>query len=303
MMHRLWLGAALAALAPTIAPAQTAPPPASADAPLTVQLIRAGPGSLYASIGLIKGSHDAVLVDAPFTMADAHRVVAEVLESGLALTTVFVTHDHPDHFFAMEVIRDAFPTVKIVAHPTVVDDIWASLPLKVKRWSPMLGPNGPRAPTAPTPLDGDTILLEGRALRVIGPMTGDHAHATALWVPSIRALFAGDLLFNQVHLWLGESDAAAVTAWARSVETLAALDPLIVVAGHAKDGTANDRSSIAFTRDYLAAWPKLVAASKDSADLRRRVKARFPQTIDVLGDFILGNSSRVAMGEAPIWRE
>ncbi len=44
-------------------------------------------------------------------------------------------------------------------------------------------------------------------------------------------------------------------------------------------------------------------ASKDSADLRRRINAAFPQTIDILGDFLLGNSSRVAMGEEPAWQE
>jgi glyoxylase-like metal-dependent hydrolase (beta-lactamase superfamily II) len=39
-----------------------------------------------------------VLIDAPFTRADAHRTVAAVLESGKTLDTIFVTHDHPDHF-------------------------------------------------------------------------------------------------------------------------------------------------------------------------------------------------------------
>ncbi len=283
--------------------AQPAPPGTQAPAPLTVEVIRTGPESLLASIGLVMGARDAVLIDAPFTMADAHRVVARVLESKRTLTTVFVTHDHPDHFFSMEVIRAAFPDVRIVAHPAVVADIWASLPFKTKRWSPLLGANGPRQPTAPLPLDGDTIWLEGRPLTVIGPMVGDHAHATALWVPSIRALFAGDLVFDQVHLWLGEQDAAGVAGWARSVETLAALRPAIVVAGHARPGRANDAGGLAFTRAYLAAWPGLVAASRDSADLRRRVAARFPEAIDVLGDFILGTSSRVAMGEEPAWKE
>ena len=72
-----------------------------------------------------------------------------VLDSGKELETIFVTHDHLDHFFAMEVLTNAFPNAKVVAHPTVVEDIWRSLPFKVKRWSPMLGDNGPKTPTAP----------------------------------------------------------------------------------------------------------------------------------------------------------
>ncbi|MCY1670877.1 MBL fold metallo-hydrolase [Novosphingobium sp. SL115] len=289
--------AALAALTLPFAPAQ------AQDQPLTVEVLRTSAGSLYANIALIEGEKEAVLVDAPFTMADAHRVVGMVLDSGKRLTTVFVTHDHPDHFFAMEVIQQAFPDVKIVAHPTVVSDIWKSLPFKVKRWSPMLGTNGPRHPSAPLPLDGDTIMLEGRELKVIGPMPGDHVHATALWAPSIKALFPGDLVYNQMHLWFGEHDAAGIAAWGRSLDRLAALKPDMVVPGHSKPGLPNDASGLEFSRRYVADWPRLVAASKDSADLRARVQKSYPEAVDVLGDFLLGNSSKVAKGEQPAWQE
>jgi len=278
-------------------------PAAAQDAPLRVEVLRTSAGSLHSNAALIMGAHDAVLVDPPFTKADAHRVAAMVLDSGKRLTHVFVTHDHPDHFFSMDVLAEAFPGAEIVAHPTVVADIWRSLPFKVIRWSPGLGANGPAHPGAPHALASDTIMLEGQELRVIGPMQGDHVHSTALWAPSIRALIAGDLVFNEVHLWLGEHEPANVGAWAQSVTQLAALDPAIVVAGHARPGLPDDASGLAFTAAYLEAWPQLIAASSNAADLRARVKARFPTTIDVLGDFILKNSSEVAMGEQPVWTE
>jgi glyoxylase-like metal-dependent hydrolase (beta-lactamase superfamily II) len=305
-MMRGWLTSLLLAGVLTAgvlgAPPVCAETPANA-APLRLEVLRTSAGSLYSNVTLIEGDHDAVLVDPPFTLADAHRVVAMVLDSGKHLTTVFVTHDHPDHFFAMEVIADAFPDAKIVAHPTVVADIWRSLPFKVKRWGPLLGANGPRHPSAPQPLAGDTIMLEGRELKVLGPMAGDHVHATALWVPSIRALVAGDLVYNQMFLWMGEQSPADIAAWGKSLDTLAALKPDVVVAGHAKPGLANDASGLEFSRRYIAAWPGLVATSADSAELRRKVQKAFPEAIDILGDFLLGNSSRVAKGEQPAWQE
>lgn len=298
-MIRKTMLAALAALAlplaPTVAQAQ--------EKPLTVEVLRTSGGSLFANIALIEGEKDAVLVDAPFTIADAHRVVAMVLDSGKHLTTLFITHDHPDHFFAMEVIKDAFPDVKIVAHPTVAADIWKSLPFKVKRWNPVLGVNAPRHPTAPAALEGDTIMLEGRELKVIPPMNGDHVHATALWAPSIKALFPGDLVYNQMFLWFGEHDPAAIAAWGKSVDQLIALKPELVVAGHSKPGLPNDTSGLEFSKRYIADWPRFVAASKDSADLRARVQKAYPEAVDVLGDFLLGNSSRVAKGEQAAWQE
>lgn len=275
----------------------------TAAKPLEVEVIRTSAGSLYANIALLKGEKKAVLVDAPFTMADAHRVVAAVLDSGRDLETIFVTHDHPDHYFAMEVLTEAFPNVRIVAHPQVVADIWRSLPFKVKRWSPLLGANGPKMPTAPQPAKGGKFYLEGHELQIIGPMQGDHVHATALWAPGIKALFPGDLVYNQMYLWFGEHDPKAVAAWGKSLDRLAALDPKIVVAGHSKPGLPDDISGIRFSQAYIANWPKLVAGAKDSADLRARVKAAYPDAVDVLGDFLLGNSSTVAKGEAAIWQE
>ncbi len=294
-MIRKSILALAAALLSTTAQAQ--------EKPLTVETLRTSEGSLFANIALIKGEKDAVLVDAPFTRADAHRVVAMVLDSGKHLTTIFITHDHPDHFFAMEVLQDAFPDAKIVAHPVVTADIWRSLPFKVKRWYPVLGVNAPRHPTAPAALDSDTIMLEGKELKVLGPVQGDHVHATALWAPSIKALFPGDLVYNQMYLWMGEHDAAAIAAWGKANDSFIALKPEIVVAGHSKPGLANDASGLEFTRRYIAEWPKLVAASKDSADLRARVVKAFPEAVDVLGDFLLGNSSKVAKGEQAAWQE
>lgn len=273
------------------------------DKPLEVEVLRTSAGSLYANIALIKGEKKAVLVDAPFTMADAHRVAAMVLDSGLELETIFVTHDHPDHFFAMEVLTGAFPNAKVVAHPVVVSDIWRSLPFKVKRWGPMLGDNGPKTPTAPAALDGDTFTLEGHELKVIGPMQGDHVHATALYAPSIKALFAGDLLYNEMFLWFGEHGRKEIRAWGEAIDMMAALEPEIVVAGHSKPGLPHDASSLAYSRGYIDFWLGAARKAKNSAELRAMTVEAYPDSIDVLGDFLLGNSSKVSMGEEPRWEE
>lgn len=272
-------------------------------APLTVDVMQTSVNSLYTSISLIEGKNDAILVDAPFTRADAHRVVAWILESGHNLQTIYVTHDHPDHFFSMEVITEAFPNARVVSAPEVVEDIRNSIPAKIKRWGPMLGANGPRHPTAPAPLDGKVLMLEGERVEVIGPMQGDHANSTALYVPSAKTLIAGDLLFNEMHLWLGESLGPQRKAWRAAVERLAGIGALHVIAGHKKPGLPNDTSAIAYTRRYLARFESAVGDSKNSAELRVKIMAAFPATIDWNGDFLLGNSSRVAMGEDPPWME
>ncbi len=58
-----------------------------------------------------------------------------------------------------------------------------------------------------------------------------------------------------------------------------------------------------YPRLSRSSWPRLVAASKDSDELQARIKATFPDAIDVLDDFILINSTEVAMGEQAVWTE
>jgi glyoxylase-like metal-dependent hydrolase (beta-lactamase superfamily II) len=72
---------------------------------------------------LITGEQDAVLVDSQFTLAEAHRLVAKILESKKTLKTILITHGHPDHYFGLEVVRAAFPQARIVAAPAVIVEI------------------------------------------------------------------------------------------------------------------------------------------------------------------------------------
>jgi glyoxylase-like metal-dependent hydrolase (beta-lactamase superfamily II) len=278
-------------------------PAAGQQAPLNLKVVTSSEGSLYANFTLIMGEKELVVVDAPFTRSDAHRLVAEILETGLELKYLYITHDHPDHFFSMEVLMQAFPNATVIAPPAVVADIWRSIPLKVKRWGPLLGNNGPEFPTAPIVWEGDSFELEGHEIQILGPMQGDHHNATALYVPSIKALIAGDLVFHGVHLWLGEMLPAQYPDWIESLDRMIALAPEIVVAGHKIPSWNDDASSLAFTREYLVEFSRLAKDAKSSEELITAVRARYPEVIDVLDNFILVNSAQVATGEVPPWEE
>ncbi|WP_238545294.1 MULTISPECIES: hypothetical protein [Streptomyces] len=66
---------------------------------------------------LVTGEREALLVDGQFTLAEQHRILGDVIDSGKELTTVVVTTADPDYYFGLEVIRQAFPEVRIVAPP------------------------------------------------------------------------------------------------------------------------------------------------------------------------------------------
>jgi glyoxylase-like metal-dependent hydrolase (beta-lactamase superfamily II) len=271
--------------------------------PLTIKVITSSEPSLWASSTLIMGEKEAVLVDVPFTRSDGLRLAADVLESGKTLKTIYITHDHPDHYLSIDVFTDEFPGVQVITAPQIVDDIWKSYPLKLKRWGPTLGINGPKHPVAVSAAAGKSFMLEGREIDIVGPMQGDHVHATAIWVPSIGALVCGDLCFNKIHLWLGEHTAPQYDDWLKSIDQMMALKPKIVVAGHKQPGMADDASALDFTKRYLLAFKAAAAKSKTSGELIAAIHAQFPDTKDVLNDFILPNSAKIATHEEPIWQE
>lgn len=275
----------------------------AAEDSLSLQVITSNEGSLHANFTLVMGETDMVLIDAPFTNADAHRLVADMLETGKNLKYLYVTHDHPDHFWAMQVIMDAYPDAEVIAHEQVVADIWRSIPFKIARWSPMLGINGPSHPTAPTALTQGWFELDGHRLEVLGPMQGDHHNATAVWIPDLKTLVTGDITFHGIHVWLGETLEEQRLQWVENLNDLAKLDPEIVVAGHKVPGLDDDPSSIAFTRNYILDFNREAKSAETSQELIATMRELYPNVIDVLDNFILVNSAQVGVGEIPPWEE
>ena len=148
-------------------------------------------------------------------------------------------------------------------------------------------------------------MLEGHALKVLGPMQGDHVHATALWAPDIKALFAGDLVFNQVFLWLGEHEPDNVEAWSafarHACRAQAARSSSPAMPSPACPTTRAGSPSAAA---YLDAWPELVAQAKDSPDLQAQGEGRLParrSTCSTISSCPI--RADVAMGVQPVWEE
>ncbi|HLA82102.1 MAG TPA: MBL fold metallo-hydrolase, partial [Thermoleophilia bacterium] len=74
-------------------------------------------GFAVASV-IVMGKNDAVLLDAQWTLSSAHRVIAEILETGKVLKAIYLSHAHPDHYFGAGVIAEAFPGARVVAVPS-----------------------------------------------------------------------------------------------------------------------------------------------------------------------------------------
>jgi Metallo-beta-lactamase superfamily len=249
-------------------------------------------GSKNKTATLVTGGHDALLVDAGFTRADGHRIVAAVLDSGKRLAAVFVSHGDPDFYFGAEVIADAFPDVAFVATPPVIEHITRSYEDKLKAWE-ALGANRATRLVELTPLYGD-LMLEGRLFELRGGID-QLPDRHYLWQPEQRVILGGVLIFAWEHVWLADTPKLCQrAAWDELLEEMEALEPQLVVAGHRLPGAPTDVRAIAGTREYLLAFEEELAAAADSAALTEALLERFPDHGMVIAAQI---GARVAKGE------
>lgn len=255
--------------------AATAGGTAHAEPKLTATVFTSSPGGFLVNSTLVAGEKEAVLVDAQFTLADAHRLIAAILESKKTLTTVYVTHGHPDHYFGLAAIKQAFPKARLLAQPAAIAEIKRTWQAKVKQWGPMYGALVPEQPVLPAALAGKTITLEGQTLEIRGPSQGDSADNSYVWIPSIKTVIAGDVVYANVHVWTRDTNAAQRRAWIKTLDEIAALRPTTVVAGHKDPKARDDLSAVRGTRAYLEAFDAAVASSRTAAEVQQKMKARY----------------------------
>ncbi|MFC9848602.1 MBL fold metallo-hydrolase [Streptomyces sp. NPDC060223] len=262
---------------------------------LTYTVHTAGDTGLHKSSVLITGECEALLVDGQFTVAEQHRVLADIIDSGKELTTVVVTTSDPDYYFGLEVIRQAFPDVRIVATATTVERIKSSWEGKLKTWA-HLARNLPSEVVIPEVLDGDRVSMEGHDFELRGGHPDLVWRTEYLWQSEDRAVVGGVLLFAGLHVWTADTPTPRErAAWAETLVEMDQLAPQFVVAGHRSADAANDVSAIAYTRAYLAALEEELARSgNDSKALKAALLKRYP---DLGLPVALDLGAKVATGE------
>jgi len=215
------------------------------------------------SATLIYGMRDAVLVDTFLTLDQSVQLADEVAASGKNLTYVYITHGHGDHFFGLGALKQRFPNVRAVTTAAVIDRIAGQLKPDMLEgfWRQRFPGQIPDEPDVPESLDGASIELEGNALIPIDTGYTDTADSTSLHVPSIGLIAAGDVVYNGIHPYLGESSAQTLPQWIDALDKLDTLNARAVVAGHKIPDNDDDPKAIAQTRQYLRDFIRLDEAT------------------------------------------
>jgi len=224
---------------------------------------------------LVTSDDEALLVDAGFTRADGHRLVGAVLDSGRRLTTVVISAADPDFYFGAEVIADAFPEARFLATPEVAALMAKKYEGKLAAWA-ALGANLPTRLVEAEPLTG-ALEFAGHTFDVKG---GPAAlpERIYLYQQDDRAILGGVLVFADEHVWVADTPSdEQLDAWDAVLAEMQALEPVLVVPGHRQPTAAADASALAYTREYLAGFRRIVSEAADAATATEALVAAYPK--------------------------
>jgi len=209
---------------------------------------------------LIYGAHDAVLVDPPFTRDQVQRVGDWIEKSGKTLTHIYATHGHGDHWFGTDQLLQRFPSaVAYATEGTIAKMHEQASTGRAQMWDVDFPGQIPPSPVVYRPVPREGFELEGERVVPVEVGHTDTDDTTVLHVPSIGLVVAGDVAYNGVHQYLLESAHGGIKSWLQALNTVAALQPSAVVAGHKNKDLGDEPKIIDETRDYLLDAQRLLA--------------------------------------------
>ena len=231
---------------------------------------------------LIHGERDAVLVDTLLTTEQSKTLSDWVVASGKNLTAIYITHGHGDHFFGLASLLERFPRAKALATPEVVKAMQEHLsPAWIDNfWRRLFPGDIPDRLLVAEPLEGNELELERHKLVAINAGRTDTAHSTCLHVPSIGLIVGGDVVYNGIHPFLGETNTQSRLEWIATLDKLEALNPKAVIAGHKVPENDDNPRIIAETRQYLRDFDRLNATTRSASDLYYAMLEVYPYRVN-----------------------
>jgi len=235
---------------------------------------------------LIHGKKDALLVDPPLTTQQGEELAAwiKTVIPHKTLRTVFITHGHGDHYFALGPILKHFPEARAVATANTIEHMKGQEgPTWWNLWTAWF-PNQLEKPPAGSvkALSPDRVIgLEGHKLSVVEIGHSDTHDSSFLHVPDLNMVVAGDICYNEFHQWLVEATTAEKRqSWINGLRKIIALQPATVIASHKRPGAVDGINNCYSTIKYIEDFGKLKAESQDAPELYHKMLQRYPARLN-----------------------
>lgn len=227
---------------------------------------------------LISGPTEAVLIDAQYRKDDVRDIGDLIERTGKKLTTIYLTHGHPDHYLGVNPLLERVPETKCVAPPEVIEYMKHIHDANMVAWEMMFGDASVRELPRAEPLEGRTLYVDGSPLNIIEVEQADIHPTTIVHVPDIDTVVAGDSVYNEIHQMFALSAAEDWQRWIETVDLVESLHPRKIVAGPRRpdgDDYAVEtmiEQTLGYIRDFAAAYE----SANDADELIATMTEKYP---------------------------
>lgn len=242
--------------------------PAQTPSPVPMPLHPLGPGAyavegqsalgspqnqnFISNAGFVITSAGVVVVDGLGSPTLARRLLAHIRQlTPLPVTHVIVTHYHADHIYGLQVFQAQ--GAKVLAHGAAreylhSDTAQQRLAVSREELAPWVDAQTRLVP-ADEWLSGSHDLVVGDTQFQIRPVGPAHTpEDLVVYVPRLKLLFAGDLVFRGRIPFVGQANSRQ---WIAALDTLLGFGAQVVVPGHGPL-SQQVQADLHMTRRYLA---------------------------------------------------
>ncbi len=273
---------------------------------LTVEVFKGKAASVNSY--LFSNGQSLLVMDVLRSSEEATQLADFIKSKQLPLTTIFITHGHPDHYTGMDVLKKAFPEAEIlVATAEVKQDI-----IGFSQWMESVGwldaePNlKPKSAENPSGFDYDqhinvlnanTITLQGGGTLEIKSdyHSAEAEHLTTVYSQDLNALFTSDFCYNGVHLWLGQGvDTQHIQNWKAELQNFKqkyADTGVTIYPGH---GDSSDTKLFDVVLSYISDFEATIQHAETKEVAMAKMQALYPDWEQ--SDFLLLYSVDYHMG-------
>jgi len=173
----------------------------------------------YSNTTLLFSGDKALLIDSQFQKSDARELVDILKKSGKTLTTILLTHSHPDHVWGGVELLKAFPSAKAYARKEVIKDIEYDFPPRLLRWTGVFNGEIPEALFHIEALEGEIFTFEGHKISVIDSLPSETINMTTYYIPELKTYIASDQAYNKCHYYV-PAGLNRPDLWIKSIEDI-----------------------------------------------------------------------------------
>src|SRR6266481_1712379 len=140
---------------------------------VSIKVVTSKGDQFWTNSVILEGAQEVMLIDAQLTRTNAERVLQEIKATHKPLSLIYITHEHADHFLGLEVFKEAYPGVRIIAASAVLRRINKVYQEKIDKWKQLLGSGATTHVVPVEQFDDDTITFESSHIEVLKHCHGD----------------------------------------------------------------------------------------------------------------------------------